>query len=777
MRWPLLTIMDLARAGVAGPTRLQDQLVAATAAAQDAYRDTTRLIRVLSVLGQPAPPERLADDTLAVLSEVFVADVTALAHRVGGKLVVTGSCGLPESDPAYTQGWPVGAAAADAMVTGVPVARQGEPDRMDVPGSAGQLGIRSAAWVPLSGQPGTDDVLLVLRRNPEPFTLSDLHVLGSVAARLRLAVEERERHAAVERLVQYGHQLARHVDLEPLLDETVVLLQQLTDADATWLVTVDGGRAHLRAHRGLSAADIVRWPRTVDPREQLEVVARTVPDARENDHAEVPLGRSGALLRVPVVQEGRLAAVLYAMRERPRPFSQDAAETTTIFATYLAVAMDNAALYRRLRRRATHDPLTGLANRALVAQQLEQALTGPEPDRVGLLFCDLDGFKAVNDRLGHEAGDDLLQQVARRLRRCMRPADLLARFGGDEFVIVLDGVRGLCEVGEIGARVSRELDELFVVQGEPVQVSASIGGVLGFPGTATASSMLRDADAAMYVAKERGRGQVEVFDDAASHRSLDRLDLRSDLLYALDRNQLHLRYQPILALDTGQVTGFEALLRWTHPRHGAVPPEVFIPLAEETGAIARIGDWVLERACHQLARWRRAGRAGELTMSVNLSAAQLRQQHLAAQTVAAIRAAGLDPADICLEITEHSYLRTDVTAYAAALRAVGVRFALDDFGTAYSSLSYLRQFPIECLKIDRSFVSGVTGRDLDLSIVRAVLAIADSMGLSAIAEGVETEQQRATLLQLGCRFGQGYLLSEPLTPDGATEFLRSRVEA
>jgi diguanylate cyclase (GGDEF)-like protein len=762
------------RSAPAGDTRcapLQGQLTAATQAAQDAYRDTTRLIRVLSVLGQPASPERLADNVLAVLSEVFFAEVTALAHRVEGRLVVSGACGLSEDDAAFTQGWPVGAAAADAMTTGVPAARHGELDPLDVPGSAGRLGIHSAAWVPLACQPGTDNVLLVLRCSKDPFSASDLHVLGSVAARLRLAVEERERHAVVERLVQYGHQLAQHVDLESLLDETVVLLWQLTDADAAWLVTVHGDRAQLRAHRGLSRSEVAGWPPVIGPADRLQPAAFAVPRASGGAGA-LPAGRTGTVLRVPVVREGRLVALLYAIRERPRPYSQDTTETTTIFANYLGVAMDNAALYRRLRRRATHDPLTGLANRALVGQHLDEALSQDESSRVGLLFCDLDGFKAVNDRLGHEAGDALLQQVARRLRRCMRPTDLLARFGGDEFVVVLDGVTGLCQVAEIGARVSRELDEVFLAQGEPVQVSASIGGVLGVPGLATASSMLRDADAAMYVAKERGRGNVEIFDEAASHRSLDRLELRSELPYALDRDQLALCYQPILAMDTGELVGFEALLRWTHPRHGAVPPEVFIPLAEETGAITRIGDWVMAQACQQLARWRRSGQACGLTMSVNLSGAQLRQQRLVAQTVAAISDAGLEPADICLEITEKSYLRDDVTGYAAALQAAGVRFALDDFGTAYSSLSYLRQFPIDCLKIDRSFVGGTPGRDVDVSIVRAVLAIAESMGLSTIAEGVETEQQRAALLGLGCRLGQGYLLSVPLPPAEATDFLR-----
>lgn len=250
-----------------GATSLRDQLAAATAAAQDAYRDTTRLIRVLSVLGQPATPERLAEDTLAVLSEVFFAEVTALAHRQGTSLVVTGTCGLPEDDPAFVDGWPISAAAAEAMAAGVPVARHGELDQLDLPEWVDRLGIRSAAWVPLSGQPGTDDVLVVLRRNPEPFTPSDLHVLSSVADRLRLAVEERQRHAVIERLVRYGHQLARHVDLEALLDEAVQLLQRRADAvfDLTDAVLCGDGPVrslvelslvgeHRRGHGSLYAA-------------------------------------------------------------------------------------------------------------------------------------------------------------------------------------------------------------------------------------------------------------------------------------------------------------------------------------------------------------------------------------------------------------------------------------------------------------------------------------------------------------------------------------------
>ncbi|MFD0747743.1 putative bifunctional diguanylate cyclase/phosphodiesterase [Phytohabitans flavus] len=432
---------------------------------------------------------------------------------------------------------------------------------------------------------------------------------------------------------------------------------------------------------------------------------------------------------------------------------------------------DRKRLEDELRLRATHDALTGLANRTLVAQRLAEALADPAgEDDVGLLFCDLDRFKAVNDRLGHEAGDDLLKQVAARLRHSLRPGDLLGRFGGDEFVVVLDGVRDLSDVAQIGRRVSRSLDDTFRLHDEPVRISASVGGVLGVRRRTTASAMLRDADAAMYAAKDRGLGLIEVFDDDASSRSLDRLGLRSDLLGALEREQFALNFQPICDLRSGQVVAFEALLRWTHPQRGPVPPDVFIPLAEETGAIVPIGHWVLEQACRELARWGLHG-GPRVRVNVNLSPVQLQQPNLARGLLDIVRQSGVDPGDVCLEVTEHSYLREDVTESAAVLRSAGLHFALDDFGTSYSSLNYLKWFPIDHLKVDRSFVGGVAASDTDRGIVRAVLAIAESLRLGVIAEGVETEEQRAALLDLGCVWGQGNLLSTPLTPDAALDLL------
>jgi diguanylate cyclase (GGDEF)-like protein len=739
--------------------QLRRQLAEAVDAARDAYRDTTRLIQLLDLLGRPTESAELIGDMLNVLSDAFFADVVCMAEVAGDRLLVSGSCGLPEDDPAYTDGWPVGEAARHTLATAEPTALHGDVRGDDVPGSMAGLDIRSAAWIPLSAQRYADSLLILFRSLDQPFAVADLRMLTSVAVRLRMALDEREHHAIIEQLAHYGHLLARHLEVQPLLDEAAGLLLQLTRADRAWVVTVEGGEGRLRAHRGLTPEITAAWP----------VPAKSLDD--------LPACDSGLpeVLKVAVARENGATALLYAGRERARPFAQGTLEIMTILANYIGVALTNAELYHALAERVTRDPLTGLANRSALVSHLDTLLSADDPTRVGVLFCDLDGFKSVNDLFGHEAGDELLMQVADRLRGSVRPDDLLARFGGDEFVIVLDRVKQLSEVAEIGARVCADLDDRLVVCGEQVHVSASIGGVLGVRGKATPSTMLRDADAAMYVAKARGSGQVEVFDEDASHRSRDRLDLRAELLLAQTRGQLHLAYQPIFALDSRAIVAFEALLRWTHPHHGTVPPDVFIPLAEETGAIVEIGQWVLAQACRQLAQWHRLPEGRGLGMSVNLSPVQLHQPQAAERTLDVIRAAGLHPADIWLEITEHSYLRHEVTEYAGALGAAGVHLVLDDFGTAYSNLSYLKRLPIEILKIDKSFVSGVTGPGgghLDLSIVRAILAIADSLGLVAIAEGIETEDQRTALRSLGCRLGQGYLLSRPLPAAQAGLLLR-----
>jgi EAL domain-containing protein (putative c-di-GMP-specific phosphodiesterase class I) len=320
--------------------------------------------------------------------------------------------------------------------------------------------------------------------------------------------------------------------------------------------------------------------------------------------------------------------------------------------------------------------------------------------------------------------------------------------------------------------VLRALEAPFLLGGERVRASASIGGVAGVRrGSDTAVDLLRDADAAMYQAKAGGRARVEVFDEVAARRAHDRLQLRSDLLMALERRQLEVDYQPVLDLASSRILGFEALLRWTHPTLGRISPADFIPLAEETGAIVPIGRWVLEQACLQLATWQRLPGCADLRVNVNVSAVQLRSASFAGEVQSVVRACGIDPRDVTLELTESAQVSDVQADRLRQLGDFGMQIALDDFGTVYSNVGYLQRLPVSCLKIDRSFVDGVTGEGIDRGIVRSLCALTDTLGISVVAEGVETVEQRDELLRMGCDSGQGYLYAPALPAASATMLL------
>ncbi|MBB3676630.1 putative bifunctional diguanylate cyclase/phosphodiesterase [Modestobacter versicolor] len=433
-----------------------------------------------------------------------------------------------------------------------------------------------------------------------------------------------------------------------------------------------------------------------------------------------------------------------------------------------------------LRVQATHDSLTGLANRALVRRVLEERLATRPPGTVGVLFCDLDEFKAVNDRLGHEAGDDLLRQVADRLRECVRPGDLLARLGGDEFVVVLADDADREVLAAVGERMLAALRRSFCLGGDlgrdPVRIGASVGGALGDRvGEGAVSDLLRDADAAMYEAKRAGRGRVQVFDAAAAQRSVERLALRQEVQGALAREELRVQFQPIVALAGGRIEGVEALLRWRHPTLGDVPPDVFVPLAEDTGVIAAIGDWVVEETCRELAAWRALPDAEQLRASVNLSAVQLDDPAFVDRVVASMRRHGVPAGHLRLEVTENLERTPGQLRELHRLKDAGVSLVLDDFGVSYSNLAHVRDLPVDTLKIDRSFVRDLGGdagaRPLGVGIVRAVVALSEAAGLSVVAEGVETEEHRDALLRLGCRTAQGWLFAPALDADRVTALL------
>ena len=433
---------------------------------------------------------------------------------------------------------------------------------------------------------------------------------------------------------------------------------------------------------------------------------------------------------------------------------------------------DRKAFSDRLQYEATHDAMTGLFNRASFTDRVTVLLQSERPAgrKAAVLFIDLDHFKIVNDSLGHAAGDDLLTSVAQRLRNALRPDDLLARFGGDEFVVYCSNLLGNRAVSAISQRVLKAIAEPILVANDEVFVTASVGIAVANEGD-TAETLLRHADAAMYQAKDDGRARATVFRPDLHGSAVAALKTGNDLHRALERDELVLHYQPIVALRSGRVVGFEALMRWNHPERGLLWPGDFIAFAEETGLIVPMGMWALETACRQTAHWQRVRDARQhkpddipLTISVNLAARQVADRTLAKTVAQIIDRTGIAPGAVVLELTENTLMQDTSSTIDAlqALRSQGVHLSIDDFGTGYSSLSYLRRFPVEALKIDRSFIDGLGREPEDTSIVEAIITLAHALELSAVAEGLETPTQLETLRTLGCDFAQGYLLGHPL---------------
>jgi diguanylate cyclase (GGDEF)-like protein/PAS domain S-box-containing protein len=432
---------------------------------------------------------------------------------------------------------------------------------------------------------------------------------------------------------------------------------------------------------------------------------------------------------------------------------------------------ESRGMRERLEHAAIHDPLTGLPNRALFLDRLNMALrrVGRNGRQVAVAFLDLDRFKLVNDGLGHAAGDELLRAAAARLSQSLRAEDTVARFGGDEFTILWELDPGQDALA-VTRRVLDELQRPFDVDGAPVFVTASAGVVVCNDTLSSASNILRDADSAMYVAKETGRARVELFDGEGSAKALESLRVMSELHSAVSNGELVLHYQPIVDLSSGAVVALEALVRWQHPERGLLGPDQFISLAEESGLIVPLGAWVLQQACTQAARWHEGARASgreALEMAVNLSPRQLVDPGFVECVSAALTASGIAPSTLSLEITESTLMRNERASAEAlhSLRELGVRISIDDFGTGYSSLSYLKHFPIDSMKIDRTFVDGIGEEADDSVIASAVIALAHSLGLTAVAEGVETEIALEELRQLGCDRVQGFLLGRPQPVD------------
>jgi diguanylate cyclase (GGDEF)-like protein len=625
--------------------------------------------------------------------------------------------------------------------------------------------------VPVRGHEGLVESVLVVVRDITPRK----------NAERRLAQHTRQQEC-VARLGQFA---LRERDLPALLDHVLVAVARTLDLEFCTVLALRGApnQLDLVASTGLregvvraqeipsersSAAGYVLSTREPAVVTDLDTETRFDTAGLLQDH--------GAVSGVSVVIDGRERpfGVLGAYTTRQRSFGVDDVNFLTAVANVLSAAVERHGDDETSRQAALHDPLTGLPNRTLVLDRLAQALTRRRRDgtNVAALMVDLDRFKVINDSLGHEAGDELLLALAPRLRDVLRPHDTVARLSGDEFVIVCEAARGVREVITVAERAAAAIARPFALDSGQHFVTASVGISVASGSDDTPESLLRDADAAMYRAKQRGPGRYELFDDDMRAEVVARLRIETELRHALDHGELRVHYQPIVDTVTGQPKGSEALVRWEHPERGLIAPRDFMPIAEETGLSLDLGRWVLEQACRQGAAWqRRFGRP--LTMSVNASGRQIADAQFPAQVAQIVTRGGLLPGTLGLEVTEGVLIDEAGATLTVVNELVtdGVQLMLDDFGTGYSSLSYLKQFPVSGLKIASAFTKGLGRSTPDTAIVKAVIDLSRALGLTVVAEGVDTEEQHDHLRRLGCPRVQGHLFSAPQPAEEISDFL------
>ena len=588
--------------------------------------------------------------------------------------------------------------------------------------------------------------------------------------RLRLTRALRERQALVDRLSRLQRAIADGQPIEEVLRATVEGARELLGDDVGVLRRWGEDGPEVAAAVGIGEDQLApgREPAaTISARAREEDRVIVVDPVTGADPAlaaaEFASPAVEAAIACPVHERGTVVATLaIGSRDELREYGPRDHQILYAFAELTSLALNHALAVAEATHESLHDRLTALPNRSLFADRLSHALTRAEDtgSAVAVLFCDLDGFKTVNDSLGHSAGDELLTKVAARLRRAMRPVDTVARLGGDEFAVLIEEVEDAEDAARAAQRILEALEPPFDIGRREIFISASIGIATG---PADAGAMLRNADLAMYRAKSGGRGRYALFEPGLHTAIVEQLELEGDLKRALDRHELELVYQPIFGLRSGTIAGLEALVRWRHPTRGLVHPDAFIPLAEESGQIRPLGAWVLREACRQAALWRaRYPAFPGIQIGVNISGAQLLEGDLVGEVVAALEAAQLEASALTLEITE-TVVMHDVEAVSGRLRdlkALGVELAIDDFGRGYSSLSYLQQFPIDNLKIDRAFVAAA--RNDDPKLLRAIIDLAEIFDLRPVAEGIERREEVELLLSLGCELGQGHLLSPPL---------------
>ena len=626
-------------------------------------------------------------------------------------------------------------------------------------GEVESVGTDSPIWlgVPLKTPNGVIGVLVVQDyENSDTYTHQDVELLSSVADQIAIAIE-RKRAEDELRLSQERFELITRATSDAIWDWNLVT------NDLWWN---EGFQSLFGYDADEIGTDIGSWTERVHPDDEQRVthdIHRHIQSGKHNWTDEYRFRRKDGSY-ASVIDRGY---VVYNADNKPVRMLGSMMDVTV-----------RKSLEEQLTHQALHDPLTKIPNRVLFRDRVDHALSKlvRANSSLAVLFLDLDNFKAINDSLGHAAGDKLLVAVAERLQDCLRNSDTAARLGGDEFAVLVEYTHNPDEAQMIAERILSVFDQPFTIEGKDVRVGTSIG-IAQSSGVALGSEeLLRNADLAMYLAKSRGKGNYVVFEPKMHEALMERIELEEDLRRGIVSGEFVLHYQPIVALESSNMLGMEALVRWQHPKFGLLPPMKFIPLAEETNLIVPLGEWILREACQQAQKWRDdyAGNF-DISVTVNISIRQFQQNELVDIVSSALESSGLPPRSLILEITE-SFMMQDTEATIAkldGLKKLGIRLAIDDFGTGYSSLSYLQRFPIDILKIDKSFIDKLGQGSEGNAVARAIIMMGDSLNLKTIAEGIEHPEQIEALQILGCEAGQGFHFARPLTVDDMGEFLSS----